>query len=92
MSNALKSVRIFISSPSDVRPERLIAERVVQRLDREFSYYFRVRPVLWEHEPLLAARHFQDFENIPPPCCRKRRVRWCGRSVRGWLWRGRPPG
>jgi hypothetical protein len=58
-------LRIFISSPSDVRPERLIAERVVKRLAREFAYHFAVEPMLWEHEPLLATQHFQDL--IVPP-------------------------
>jgi formylglycine-generating enzyme required for sulfatase activity len=60
-----KVLRVFISSPSDVRPERLIAERVVQRLSREFAYHFRVEPVLWEREPLTASHHFQ--EQITPP-------------------------
>ena len=60
-----KSLRVFISSPADVRPERLIAERVVMRLDREFAYHFRVEPVLWEREPLVASHHFQ--EKITPP-------------------------
>ncbi len=58
-------LRVFISSPSDVRPERLIAERVVQRLSREFAYHFQVEPVLWEREPLVASHHFQ--EKITPP-------------------------
>ena len=60
-----KVLRVFISSPSDVRPERLIAERVVQRLAREFAYHFRVEPMLWEREPLVASHHFQ--EKITPP-------------------------
>ena len=60
-----KTIKVFISSPSDVRPERLIAEKVVRRLDREFAYHFRVEPVLWEREPLTAAAHFQD-KIIPP--------------------------
>ena len=61
------TIRIFISSPSDVRPERLIAERVIARLDREFGHRVRVEAVLWEREPLVASRHFQDIGNIPPP-------------------------
>lgn len=60
-------IKIFISSPSDVRPERLIAERVIARLDREFAHYFAIEALLWEHEPLVAAHHFQDSQNIPPP-------------------------
>src|ERR1700736_5062949 len=58
-------LQIFISSPSDVRPERLIAQRVVERMDREFSYHFRVQPILWEREPLIATEHFQA--SITPP-------------------------
>ena len=61
------TVRIFISSPADVRPERLKAEQIVARLDREFAYHFHVEPLLWEREPLVATHHFQDPENIPPP-------------------------
>jgi streptogramin lyase len=62
-----KHVRIFISSPADVRPERLLAERIIARLDREFSYRFHVTALLWERQPLVASHHFQDPRNIPPP-------------------------
>jgi WD40 repeat protein len=65
MTDARPVVKVFISSPGDVRPERLTAERVVRRLDREFAYHLEVRAVLWEREPLVAAHHFQD--QIPPP-------------------------
>jgi WD40 repeat protein len=61
------TIRIFISSPADVRPERLLAERIVARLDREFGYHLRVEAVLWEREPLVVTHHFQDPENIPEP-------------------------
>src|SRR5215469_9118944 len=61
------AIRIFISSPSDVRPERLLAEQIIARLDREFAYHFHVEAMLWEREPLVASHHFQDPENIPHP-------------------------
>jgi hypothetical protein len=61
------TIRIFISSPADVRPERLRAEQIVARLDREFAHHFHVEAVLWEREPLVATHHFQDAKNIPPP-------------------------
>jgi hypothetical protein len=61
------TIRVFISSPADVRPERLKAEQIVARFDREFAYRFRVEAVLWERQPLVASRHFQDPENIPAP-------------------------
>ncbi len=57
--------RVFISSPSDVRPERAIAERIVRKMAREFAHHFELAPVLWEQEPLLASHHFQDEANIP---------------------------
>jgi hypothetical protein len=60
-----KTLRVFISSPGDVRPERLITEKVVQRLGREFAYHFPIEPVMWEREPLVASQHFQ--EGITPP-------------------------
>lgn len=60
-----KRLRVFISSPSDVRPERLIAQRVVERLDREFATQFRIEPLLWEREPLVATEHFQTLITRP---------------------------
>ena len=60
-------IRIYIASPTDVRPERLRAEQIVARLNREFAYNFHVEAVLWEREPLVAAHHFQDPANLPPP-------------------------
>ncbi len=62
-----RQYRIFISSPSDVRPERAIAERVVAKLGRDFAHHCDISPVLWEREPLLASWHFQEFGNIPLP-------------------------
>jgi formylglycine-generating enzyme required for sulfatase activity len=67
MPDQLPTIRIFISSPADVRPERLKAEQIIARLDREFTNHFRVEAVLWERQPLVAAHHFQDPKNIPPP-------------------------
>ena len=46
-----RTLRVFISSPADVRPERLIAERVVQRLDQEFALHLDLRAVMWAREP-----------------------------------------
>jgi len=63
----MATIRIFISSPGDVRPERLKAEQIVARLSREFSHHLHLQTVLWEREPLVASRHFQDPLNIPQP-------------------------
>ena len=60
-----RTLKVFISSPADVRPERLIAEGVVRRLAREFAHYLNIEAKLWEREPLVATAPFQT--NITPP-------------------------
>ncbi len=57
--------KIFISSPGDVKSERLRAALVISRLKREFARFYDIRPVLWEYEPMLSSGHFQDI--IEPP-------------------------
>jgi tetratricopeptide (TPR) repeat protein len=59
------TLRVFISSPGDVGQERILATRVLERLQGEFSRVVTLEPLLWEHEPLRATGHFQ--EQIPPP-------------------------
>jgi WD40 repeat protein len=61
-------MRIFISSPSDLAPERRIVLQVVSRLAAEFKHHFQVSAVLWEHEPLLATEHFQEGLVSPAEC------------------------
>lgn len=60
-----RRLQIFISSPSDVLPERVLAERVIERLGHEFAAQVELEAVRWEREPMLATRHFQD--NIVRP-------------------------
>ena len=52
-------LRIFISSPGDVQPERVLAQRVVDRLGREFSAHFDISAIRWERKPLRASEDFQ---------------------------------
>jgi WD40 repeat protein len=61
----MKTLRIFISSPSDVRAERVRAYDVVQRLQTKFRAYIKIEPILWEHEPMRATSSFQA--QIPRP-------------------------
>jgi CHASE2 domain-containing sensor protein len=61
------TLRIFISSPSDVRPERVKARQVIDRLERQFEHYFHIEAILWEREPLVGLYHFQDERNLTPP-------------------------
>jgi tetratricopeptide (TPR) repeat protein len=62
---ALKSLSVFVSSPGDVAEERLIARRVIGRLEAQFGDVLHLEPLFWEHEPLLATASFQ--EQIPRP-------------------------
>ncbi len=61
----MKTLRIFISSPSDVRAERVRAYDVVQRLQTKFRAYIKLESILWEDEPLRATSTFQV--QIPKP-------------------------
>ena len=43
------ALRIFISSPGDVGEERVLAARVIERLQGEFANSIKLEPILWEH-------------------------------------------
>ncbi|MFZ4775271.1 MAG: AAA family ATPase [Terrimicrobiaceae bacterium] len=64
-SPALKTVRIFVSSPGDVQSERDISERVIHSLSGEFAGRLRVEGFFWEYEPMVVTKDFQD--QIPRP-------------------------
>ena len=53
-------LRIFLSSPGDVGQERTRAHLVVRKLARDYARFFAIEPFLWEYEPMLASKHFQD--------------------------------
>jgi len=63
--NAARQIRVFISSPGDVIPERQVAKMVLGRLNDEFSGRALLIPILWEEEPLLVTETFQA--QIHPP-------------------------
>jgi DNA-binding response OmpR family regulator len=52
-------LQVFISSPSDVEPERARAKRVIGRLNEELAGKVYMIPVLWEDEPLRASETAQ---------------------------------
>jgi tetratricopeptide (TPR) repeat protein len=58
-------LRIFVSSPADVRAERLRAGLIVDKLSQDFGRFFAIESYQWEHEAMLASKHFQDA--IEPP-------------------------
>ena len=61
----MKKIKIFISSPGDVRPERIIVQRVIERLNRKLSHYVSIEGVFWEREPLVVTSDFQSLITRP---------------------------
>ena len=61
----MKTLRIFISSPSDVRSERVRAYDVVQRLQTKYRAFIKIEAILWEDEPMRATATFQA--QLPKP-------------------------
>jgi CheY-like chemotaxis protein len=55
-----RQLRIFISSPGDVIPERRVVKQVIQQLDDEYGHDVQLVPILWEEEPLVASDSFQS--------------------------------
>src|SRR6516162_6274890 len=64
-SRMAQVLRIFVSSPGDVLDERLRADLIVDKLSQDYSRFFTIESYRWEHEAMLASKHFQDA--IEPP-------------------------
>lgn len=55
----MKKLRIFISSPGDVKLERGIAKRVIEDLASIYQEYIEFETLMWEDLPLEATNSFQ---------------------------------
>ncbi len=60
-----EKLRIFVSSPGDVKAEREIAALTIERLAQDYARFVKIEPYLWEFEAMVASGHFQD--SIEPP-------------------------
>jgi hypothetical protein len=58
-------LRVFISSPGDVRDARATIASAVERIASDYAGHFTIEPYLWETEALLASGHFQDAIEAP---------------------------
>lgn len=56
----MRDISIFLSSPSDVTPERETAERVVRRVNGVYSAHVNITLHRWEHRAYEATRGFQE--------------------------------
>lgn len=61
----MQKLRIFVSSPGDVKAAREIAALTIERLAQDYARFLEVEPYLWEFEAMVASGHFQD--SIEPP-------------------------
>jgi tetratricopeptide (TPR) repeat protein len=59
MAEGARAVRVFVSSPGDVAPERGRAEAVAAKLNGEYEDLVRFETVLWEASFYKADRTFQ---------------------------------
>jgi tetratricopeptide (TPR) repeat protein len=66
--NTARAVRIFVSSPSDVAPERGRVQAVATKLNRDYEGLVRFDTVLWEEHFYKADRSFQPQIQKPEAC------------------------
>ncbi|MBF0135778.1 MAG: protein kinase [Magnetococcales bacterium] len=53
--------RVYISAPRDVTPERVIVQRVVERLQQEFGSKVLLEAVYWERDSLFSTRTWKTY-------------------------------
>lgn len=61
----MQKLRIFVSSPGDVKAAREIAALTIERLVQEYARFLKLEPYLWEFEAMVASGHFQDSIERP---------------------------
>ena len=85
---ALRTIRIFISSPGDVAEERLLARRLIGRLDAQFGGALQFEAILWERFPLVATASFQEQLQKPSDADIVIVVLWSRLGTPRTLWVG----
>jgi tetratricopeptide (TPR) repeat protein len=68
VENALRIVKVFVSSPVDVAPERGRVQAVAAKLNRDYIGIVRFETVLWEEHFYKADRSFQPQIQQPDAC------------------------
>jgi hypothetical protein len=64
----LRTVFVFVSSPSDAADERKRVVRLIERLNVDFSDVAELRPVLWEDRAYEAHEGFQEQIRASTDC------------------------
>ncbi len=68
VESTARVVKIFVSSPSDVAPERGRVQAVATKLNRDYEGLVRFDAVLWEEHFYKADRSFQPQIQKPEAC------------------------
>ena len=68
MAEGMRQVRVFVSSPGDVAPERGRVDAVAAKLTREYQGFAEFETVLWEASFYTADRTFQA-QILPAEAC-----------------------
>ncbi|WP_027186441.1 AAA family ATPase [Desulfovibrio inopinatus] len=63
-----KHYKIFISSPNDVKDERMRAVRVIEKIQTELGERIRLEPIIWEEHYYTADKDFQAQIDRPSLC------------------------
>lgn len=63
-----RRIRVFLSSPSDVTPERERVARALSKIESEFGGRVVFDLIRWEHTYFTAASSFQDQIALPSTC------------------------
>jgi len=58
-----KEIKIFLSSPSDVKPERDLAKNVIKKLQDQFREQVKLTCIAWEDQWYTADKGFQEQIN-----------------------------
>jgi hypothetical protein len=62
----IQRLRIFLSSPGDLASAREIAAHTIEKLAQDYGRHFQtIEPYIWQHEAMLASKHFQDSIELP---------------------------
>ncbi|MFN0126809.1 MAG: tetratricopeptide repeat protein [Verrucomicrobiales bacterium] len=64
----MQPLRIFVSSPGDVKEERRIAGEVIERLQGKYWSFVRLDDIFWEDKAIRSTGHYQD-ELVNPGDC-----------------------
>jgi WD40 repeat protein/TPR repeat protein len=65
VTQARRTVRVFVTSPSDVSSAREVAAQIIEKLAQEHARFFTLETYLWDFEVMLASAQLEDPIDLP---------------------------